>query len=282
MEWPRGNVPTEEETRTLSIGNSSRNGDPTEEETRPFSIRITNPDSHQWSDDHVTEIYKDQKLYGAAKNGNLEEFKSVLHQISAAELVNFHDVLSRLSPVGNTFLHVAAKHGRENVVNFIAAWEPSLVLSKNFDGETALHLAAKSGQASTVEALVRVHLDWLPGRDEGDENNLLRLQSKRGNTALHEALLSFLERRGKAGLHEDLFEGWISIAEYLIQKDPVVSYYQNKDDESALYLAAKAGLKDCVSLILRFPADQERVKECFKQKSPIEAAIHGKHQGSDH
>lgn len=174
--------------------------------------------------------------------------------------MSFHHILSRLSLVGSTLLHVAAKHGREEVVSFIAATEPYLILSKSFDGETALHLAARSGKASMVEALVRVHQGLLPDQDE---NNLLRSKNKRGNTALHEAML----------------KGWNTIAEFLIQNDPEVSYYQNRDEESALYLAARDGLKDCVSLILRFPADEERINELFKKKSPIKAAIEEKHIG---
>ncbi|KAH6795987.1 hypothetical protein C2S51_036973 [Perilla frutescens var. frutescens] len=276
MEWPRGDDPTEE-TRTLPIRISSRNGSTSEEETRSFSIRISNPKGCQWDDDHVTEIYRDQDLYRAAKNGNLEEFTRLLDRISAANHINFHEILSRLSPIGNRFIHVAAKHGKENVVNFIAAREPYMVLSKNFNGETALHLAARSGQVSIVEALVRVHQGLLlPYRDE---NNLLRAKNKSGNTALHEALLNVLEsKRGKGALHEALLKSWIRIAEYLIQNDHEISYYQNKDEESALYLAAKASLKECVSLILQSSTDQERVNELFKKKSPIEAAIQGKHK----
>ncbi|KAH6764678.1 hypothetical protein C2S51_015927 [Perilla frutescens var. frutescens] len=245
MEWPRGDDPTEE-TRTLPIRISSRNGSTSEEETRSFSIRISNPKGYQWDDNHVTEIYRDQDLY-------------------------------HLSPIGNGFIHVAAKHGKENVVNFIAAREPYMVLSKNFNGETALHLAARSGQASIVEALVRVHQGLLlPYRDE---NNLLRAKNKSGNTALHEALLNVLEsKKGKGTLHEALLKSWIRIAEYLIQNDHEISYYQNKDEESALYLAAKASLKECVSLILQSSTDQERVNELFKKNSPIEAAIQGKHK----
>lgn len=234
--------PTEQETRTLSIRTSSRNDCSTED------------------DDPLTGIYKDLPLYLAAKNGNLQQFTAHLHRISAADHVGFHRILSRLSLVGSTLVHVAAKHGRENVVSFIAATEPYLVLSKNFDGETALHLAARSGKASMVEALVRVHQGLLT--DHG-ENNLLRAKNKRGNTALHEAMM----------------KGWIRIAEFLIQNDPEVSYYQNRDEESALYLAARDGLKDCVALILRFPTDEERVNEVFKKKSPIKAAIQEKHKG---
>ncbi|KAL1564565.1 protein ACCELERATED CELL DEATH 6-like [Salvia divinorum] len=235
-----------------------------DEEARAFSIRISN------ADDHATEIYKDQNLYLAAKNGNLEEFTTILQRISTSNHINFHDILTRSTPIGNTFLHVAAKHGKLNIANFITAAQPYLALSNNFYGETPLHLAAKSGHLSMVEALVRVH-----HHQPDEEATLLRAKNKKGNTALHETLLSFLEnKRGKASLHGC----WIRIAESLIQNDPHLSYSSNKDQESALYLAAKAGLKDCVSLILRLLPEQECLNELFNKKSPIEAAIQGKHR----
>lgn len=238
-----------------------------DEEARAFSIRISN------ADDHATEIYKDQDLYLAAKNGNLDEFTTLLQQISTSHHVNFHDILTRSTPIGNTFLHVAAKHGRLNIANFITATQPYLALSNNFYGETPLHLAAKSGQVSIVEALVRVHRHH---QIDDEEATLLRAKNKRGNTALHEALLSFLEnKRGKASLHGC----WIRISKCLIRNDPHLSYCTNKDEESALYLAAKAGLKDCVLLILRLLPNQECLNDLFKKKSPIEAAIQGNHKG---
>ena len=239
-----------------------------DEEARAFSIRISN------ADDHATEIYKDQDLYLAAKNGNLEGFTRLLQQISTSNHINFHDILTRSTPIGNTFLHVAAKRGRLNIANFIIATQPYLALSNNFYGETPLHLAAKSGQVSMVEALVRVHRHH--HQLDGEEATLLRAKNKRGNTALHEALLSFLEnKRGKASLHGS----WIRISECLIHNDPRLSYCTNKDEESTLYLAAKAGLKDSVSLILRLLPDQECLNDLFNKKSPIEAAIQGNHKG---
>ncbi|EYU26164.1 hypothetical protein MIMGU_mgv1a021826mg, partial [Erythranthe guttata] len=159
-----------------------------------------------------------------------------------------------VSPAGNTLLHIAAKHGNEDAVTYIAAKVPSLLLIKNDNGETALHLAAKAGYESVVKMLV------LQFENGADENYLLRAKNERGNTALHEALIN----------------GSDSIAQYLIQKDPEVSYYDNNEGECALYLAAKSGFVNCVFLILQLCRDQDRINELFKKRSPIQAAIEGK------
>ncbi|KAH6755115.1 hypothetical protein C2S53_017899 [Perilla frutescens var. hirtella] len=220
--------------------------------------------SRQEDNDHETDMYKDYDLYLAAKNGDLNDFKRILDRVSAAASA---DILSRLSPTGNTFLHVAARYGNEDIVTFITAMKPSLVLAKNINGETVLHLTAKAGDESMVRALVLIHHDLLQvlqplPQNAEDENNLLMAKDKRGNTALHDALLS----------------GRNSIAEYLIQEDPELSYHRNNKRQSALYLAAKAGFVDCVSSILQLCTDEERLNELFKKKSPIKAAIKMKHR----
>ncbi|KAL7142139.1 hypothetical protein ABFS83_08G103400 [Erythranthe nasuta] len=219
--------------------------------------------SHSRSQDndhnnHVTNVYNDYDLYLSAKHGSLDDFSRTLHRVSTAERVPVGVILHRLSPSGNTFLHIAAKHGNEQLVAYIASKDPSLMLIKNsINGDTALHLAAKAGNELTVKTLVSQSQDVAGG----ENNNLLRAKNERGNTALHEALVN----------------GRDSIALYLIEKDPEVSYYENKEGGSALYLAAKAGSAGCVSLILnRLSTDGDRINELFNRKySPIQAAIEG-------
>ncbi|KAH6776081.1 hypothetical protein C2S52_013642 [Perilla frutescens var. hirtella] len=237
-----------------------------EEEVQKPSNRINedemNLNENKWEEDcDEADILKDLGLYLAAKTGNLAEFQRILDRVSAADHASFDEILSRCSPAGNAFLHVAAKHGNKDLAIFIAAQKPSLWLYKNSNGETVLHSAAKAGDASMVKALVEIYSQFLLPNDEVDESfNLLREKNERGNTVLHEALLN----------------GWDSVAGYLIKEDPELSYCRNKDGESGLYLAAQAGFVDCVSLILRLCTDLKRFDELFKKKSPILAAIKNK------
>ncbi|XP_075497935.1 protein ACCELERATED CELL DEATH 6-like isoform X1 [Primulina tabacum] len=213
-----------------------------------------------------TDIFEDYDLYLAAKNGKQNDFSSILDRVSATNHVSSSEILSRVTPIGNTFFHVAAVHGNHGMVNYIATKYHSIILQKNFNGDTVLHLAAKAGNESMVETLVLIHHDLLGSyvpesqgetKDEADKNNFLRAKNERGNTALHEALINGRE----------------SIVQYLIKEDPELLYYRNKQGIYGLYLAAEAGLKDCVSSILQYSTDQERLNDQFKEKSPIEAAI---------
>ncbi|XP_042043948.1 protein ACCELERATED CELL DEATH 6-like [Salvia splendens] len=198
----------------------------------------------------AAEKHMDPGLYLAAINGDLYPFKRILNGISTRDPKD--DILSSLNPVGNTFLHVAAKHGKQDIVKSIATAKPSLVLAKNFNGETVLHLAAKHGDELMVKALLEIL-----SHNETEKHDLLMAENEMGNTALDQALISGRE----------------SIASYLIQQDYELSYHLNKHGESALYLAAKAGFVECVSSILAQCTDENRLNLLFKNKSPFQAAI---------
>ncbi|XP_042032525.1 protein ACCELERATED CELL DEATH 6-like [Salvia splendens] len=215
---------------------------------------MNSPDPRIHEEEYVhANMYKDLDLYLSAKNGDLADFKRIIHRISTGDSED--DLLSRLSLIGNTFLHVAAKHGNQDIVKFIASTKPSLVSVKNICGETVLHLAAKGGHEAMVEALVGIL-----SHNETEKSALLMAENEMGNTALDQALIS----------------GWESVASFFIQQDSELSYHLNKHGESALYLAAKAGLVECISSILVQCTDDNRLNLLFKNKSSIQAAIERK------
>lgn len=203
--------------------------------------------------DNVADILKDVDLYFAAKTGSLVDFRRALDRVSAADRASSEQILERVTPAQNTLAHVAAKHGNKVIVHHIVANFPHLILEKNLNGDTVLHLASKAGDLSVIKAL-------LPSLAEG--NKLVRERNLRGNTALHEALLNGRE----------------VVAQYLIQQDSEMLYYQNNQGDFALYLAAEAGFAACVSSILQHCTDQERITQQFLEKSPIQAAIQKKEE----
>ncbi|KAK4478267.1 hypothetical protein RD792_017554 [Penstemon davidsonii] len=206
------------------------------------------------NDDQVANKYQDIiNLYMVAKYGSVDAFDRILKRISTAARVSYDDILNRVSPAGNTLLHVAAKHGNENIVTYMTTRSHELIFKKNINGDTALHLAAKAGHLTIVQHLVVI----IPRANSID---LLREKNRRKNTALHEALDNGREL----------------VAQYLIQEDHEIAYYENEEGESAFYLAARAGFVNCVTEIIEFSKDQQGIHEQFKKKSPIRAAIKNK------
>jgi len=54
---------------------------------------------------------------------------------------------------GNTALHVAARRGRPDVIQELAALNPS---TRNRDGDTPFHVAARAGHPYCFEAMLQV------------------------------------------------------------------------------------------------------------------------------
>ncbi|KAG8366158.1 hypothetical protein BUALT_Bualt17G0046800 [Buddleja alternifolia] len=234
----------------VTMVKDSKENEPTKEQPNSSGSSGRHVDMDEIHKDSES-IYGDFDLYLAAKTGNDEMFRG--HFESLASTTDQMDILRRRSPKGNTFLHLAAKHGNQNIVEYIAEKSPQLNMLRNSNGDTALHVAARAGHESVVKAL----LLNIKRRSEEEMKNLLWVANERGNTALHEALIN----------------GWESVATYLISLDHELSHYQNMKGEHAVYLAAKADFANCVALIFASSTDKERMTDLFKIKCPIQAAI---------
>ncbi|GAB4824953.1 hypothetical protein Ancab_007825 [Ancistrocladus abbreviatus] len=121
---------------------------------------------------------------------------------------------------------------------------------------------------SVVGTLLHFKEDWIDplASDEWvqevralpDDVKLLRVKNIEGNTALHEALIN----------------GQKCIAFLLFEEDPEVSYFQNVEGESPLYLAAKAGYQRLESHMLsKGYLEIWRMDEILKGKSLFQAAM---------
>ncbi|GMG98589.1 hypothetical protein Nepgr_000429 [Nepenthes gracilis] len=158
-----------------------------------------------------------------------------------------------------------ASHENLGIMQLIGLHCPSMIMKQNSNGDTALHVAAGSGCHFVVCTLLRL---WLQGDQVDyratyeiiDDLNLLRVRNKKGNTALHEAMIN----------------GHKHCAFLLIDKDPEVSYFLNMKGESPLYLAAKAGYEETINFMFQEIRNKD---ECLKGKSPLQAAITRRNKG---
>ncbi|KAL0406323.1 UNVERIFIED_CONTAM: hypothetical protein Slati_3946200 [Sesamum latifolium] len=109
----------------------------------PSRIQYTSHNVRPANGERMADLHKDYELFHSAKNGNFGYFGMVLSAISAAEQASSGDILRRASAAGNTYMHVAAKHGNADIVTYIGKEDASVLLYKNDDADTPLHLAAK-------------------------------------------------------------------------------------------------------------------------------------------
>ncbi|BBG99526.1 Ankyrin repeat family protein, partial [Prunus dulcis] len=116
----------------------------------------------------------------------------------------------------------------------------------------------QNGDVDTTNTLLREARGTTDVENNDDVLTLLRMKNNEENTALHEALI---------GGHQ-------SAAKRLIEADPAVSLYTNKEQKSALYLAAEQGLVEILKIMNERAVDKNTQ---IQGNSPLLAAIHGCH-----
>ncbi|ONI17375.1 hypothetical protein PRUPE_3G155200, partial [Prunus persica] len=186
---------------------------------------------HQIQDSEETDGDADnlclyQQLYSYATQGKTNQFHDTIEKKLRDPNIRVQ-FLSRRSSQNNTFIHIAVSSGHVELAAKILQQHKPLLLEKNFESDTALHIAAKAGDVdTTTNTLLREARGTTDVENTGDVLTLLRMKNNEENTALHEALI----------------RGHQLVAKCLIEADPAVSLYINKEQKSPLYLAAEQGL----------------------------------------
>jgi ankyrin repeat protein len=163
-------------------------------------------------------------------------------------------LLKGVTPDGDTALHAVARSpkGGQHFLKFagiIYDRDRALLFEKNHKGDTPLHCAAQAGNFQMVS-----HLIDLAGREGADRKlELLRMENKRHETALHEAvriehgrLLDHIKDRRALfdadGPPEERLRAFVdqqekrTLVKLLMGADPELANYP-KDGISPLYLA---------------------------------------------
>lgn len=246
----------------------------------PITSTIVNvPDANGTTREQIM----DSELWEATKVGNVENFITCLENFTIENDLPLVTIFSQLTnPQGDTFLHVAASYGHEELSGFIVHHFRTLIICKNHKGDSALHLAAREGHLGVVDIILSFHLDNLYRDSNWDDCVVLtdeervalvkqRLEEKvlvneEGNTALHEALLND---------HKD-------IAVYLIRNNVEAAYYVNKEGKSPLYMAVAAGNTEYVNNVLNGRSEHMHIlhEKLVQGKSLPHAAIMGRNIGT--
>ncbi|TXG55173.1 hypothetical protein EZV62_020429 [Acer yangbiense] len=196
----------------------------------------------------------------AALNGDVNKFP-----FCDIEREDLSEIFNKVSPSGNSLLHVASSSGHEQMTQLIARNFPYLVTKKNSEGNTALHLAVRAQKLNTVRALVELS-KRIPNSSTSTDT-LLTTKNDDGNTALHEALFAIHSSKKNVITLVD-------VACYLVLMDPKVSCHQNNAGKSPLCMAVESGNKVILEYILDFlPKLGNDFAQIVEGKSPVHAAI---------
>ncbi|ONI17060.1 hypothetical protein PRUPE_3G135700 [Prunus persica] len=230
--------------------------------------------------DEIADPY--QKLYKCATEGRLDQFLVTVGKRESTNDANVDiQLLCELSPLKNTFLHIAVSFGHEVLASEIVKLHKPLLFEKNFQGDTALHLAARDGNLDMVKYLCSSEGEatdienYMSSRNPGSgESNVTDIENDRMR------LLRMKNDEENMALHEALIKGHKKVATYLIVADPdhdhPVSFSTNKEGKSPLYLAIQAGdvrIVKCISQRYRSPRNL-----AVEGKSPLHAAILAKNK----
>ncbi|KAF7140331.1 hypothetical protein RHSIM_Rhsim06G0144600 [Rhododendron simsii] len=224
----------------------------------------------------------DLDLYKATIKGDVDHFIETLLRVSADKHLSLSSVFDQTTPLANSYLHVAAAFGHQDLVGFIAFHSPSLIAARNAKGDTLLHAAARSGRHAAVMVVKQFAEDSPACSSEAAEgcvaggpycrpDILLGSKNREGNTALHEAMTTMVDGDKERGL----------VVEYLIRYGGEVSFVVNNEGKSPFYLAAESGRVDLVELMLQICIHEGYYSNCedIKGKSPVNAAIRGRNKG---
>ncbi|KAK2651102.1 hypothetical protein Ddye_018591 [Dipteronia dyeriana] len=176
----------------------------------------------------------DATHFDAARRGNTNDFP-----FCEINNQNSSDIFDKVSPLGNSLLHVAAGSGNLEITELMARQLPILMTRKNCEGNTPLHFAVKNEKLNTTKVLVEC------AAQIRTSNTLMRMKNDDGNTALHVVLLQLKVAKKKR------IDNLVAMTRYLISADPEVSYIvENNASKSPLHLAVESNNIDIIDYLL--------------------------------
>ncbi|KAL4625441.1 hypothetical protein ACB092_05G026300 [Castanea dentata] len=186
-------------------------------------------------------ISMDSKLYEAVKSKNIDFIKK-----KALDPEHEHPSLSDKTPELNTILHLAAASSDDDHEFVKEILEIQLfqkfVMEKNSNGDLPLHVAASAGNKKIVELLVKRSNGQLQDHSTCGPQWETNME---GNTPLHLALI----KKFQVGRNLALKAKSNEVVRFLVNNDPKVSYYPNKERKSPLHMVAEAGDAELVKLM---------------------------------
>ena len=173
-------------------------------------------------------------------------------------IVNIPTVLAK----GNTYLHLAAEHGRIDPFKMLLPFTASRT---NDLGETPFLIACSKGRMNIAAMLMKKYYELKIDLTTRDNDGLtgFHLACKNGHSEIAEMImnnsskleinLNIKDKRGQTAFHLACMEGHCKIAEIMINKSSKLKIdlsTKNKEDSTAFHLACFHGCLEVAKLII--------------------------------
>lgn len=225
----------------------------------------------------------DLELWEAMKNGDIDNFITCLEKFCQNNATHLSIIFSQLTvPDQDTFLHVAARYGHEDLAGFIANHYFELLKCRNHKGDSALHLAARAGHFGVVAMLLRVEQAEQKYKYQVDDREIYyNFMNKEELYMKREEERVAINDEGNTALHEAMLYDHKNVALCLIEYNVEAAYYVNKQGKSPLYMAVESSNMEYVSNIFRRRSSYTHLldEQLIKGKSLLHAAIRNKSTG---
>ncbi|GLJ27974.1 hypothetical protein SUGI_0549360 [Cryptomeria japonica] len=152
---------------------------------------------------------------------------------------------------------LAAKNGDKSLIRNFFDSNPRQLKEVTFEGNTALHIAAREGHSELVEWILQ-NVKGLSGARNSDLNTPLHEAAKRGNAEIIRTLLRYnvwpaakRNQFGESALLIASEKGHVEAVRALVEATPVyIMLWPREDHQTCLHVAAYGGSLEIVKLIL--------------------------------
>ena len=183
------------------------------------------------------------RLRRACKQGNMVELSRLMNEVKDDDKFN----INRKDARGRTVLHLAAEHGKKNVIELLLRLQPNIdkaICDKN--GDTACHLAAIKGHSDVVDFFLSLE----------DSTKFMNIKNKIGQTLSH--LSSY--------------HGHPGVLKILIEKQFNINATDKRNTTSLFYSSLK-GKRECVEILLNCPDVNVNVRDIDHDTALIASVI---------
>ncbi|XP_065580521.1 uncharacterized protein LOC136040243 [Artemia franciscana] len=214
------------------------------------SVKHNPPKLKNKYDQSLTIISNQQAMFAALKIGNLKDLKSCLRKGA--------DINGR-STNSLTALHFAAQGPSLEAIKFISGQNIDVHI-KDVDGQSALHVAAVHGKKNIVELLIR-KIGLSVDNPDNYGKTALHVSAKNGHKDVVEVLLknnastNIKDYSGNPPLHYAVGNDYIDVAKILLEKEASVDINEIQGGFTSLHWSAQRGHFELVNFFLQNRAD---------------------------